>query len=133
VTTAAVVVVALPALRYPADGFPLSSYPMFGSDRDREVVIPTAVGIGDAGEVMRLDPRAIADTDESVQAAETVRLAMEIGDEARLCEEIAARLDAGSDVRTVEVRSETYDVVSYFDGVTAPLAVGIHAACEVSE
>jgi hypothetical protein len=133
VLVAVVVVVALPALRQPPrDGFPLSTYPMFAAERDREVVVATAVGIGpETGEVERLDPGVIADTDEVMLAAETVRLAVQGGGGARLCNEIADRLAGDADIDEVELRLETYDAVDYFDGDKDPLDVTVEASCAV--
>lgn len=128
-----VLVVAFPALRQPPrDGFPLSTYPMFAAERDREVVVATAVGIGaERDDVERLDPHIIADTDEVMLAAETVRLALEDGGGGRLCAEIADRLVGDAGLDTVELRLETYDAVDYFDGDKAPLDFTVAASCEV--
>ena len=124
-------VVVAPALRpTPRDGFPLSTYPMFASDRGREATVVTAVGVEDGGGVARLDPETIADTDEVMLAAATVRRAVAGGTADRLCAEIAARL-AGTAVQAVEIRTEAYDSVAYFDGETDPLAVTVHDRCGV--
>ena len=129
--TAVVLVVVAPALRTDApDGFPLSTYPMFAADRGRAVALATVVGIDRNGTAVRLDPGTIADTDEVMLASATVGRAVGAGSDARLCAEIADRLEGGA-VDTVEVRSETYDSVDYFAGDTEPLAIEVHTRCEV--
>ncbi|HEX6312999.1 MAG TPA: hypothetical protein VF152_15400 [Acidimicrobiia bacterium] len=128
---AVVLVVVAPALRPDApDGYPLSTYPMFAADRGREVDVATAVGLDGDGNVVRLDPETIADTDEVVLAAATVWQAIGAGAEARLCAEIADRV-AGGSLAAVEVRGETYDSIRYFDGEESPAEVVTHARCAV--
>lgn len=123
--------VVAPALRpTPRDGFPLSTYPMFAADRGREAAVVTAVGVDRDDAVERLDPETIADSDEVMLAAATVRRAVAAGTDARLCVEIAERLSGGG-VRAVEIRTETYDAVAYFDGDTEPLTATVHERCEV--
>lgn len=125
--------VAAPALRPdPPDGFPLSSYPMFSSERGARVSLATAVGITGGGEVVRLDPQRIGGGDEVMLAAATVSRAVAAGPEAsaQLCREIADRV-AVDGVVAVEVRVETYESVAWFSGDRAPLGVAALATCEV--
>jgi len=127
--------VASPALRsQPADGFPLSTYPMFSSDRGSRVSVGTAVAFDAAGAIHRLDPRAVGGGDEVMLAASTVRIAIEGGTASadRLCREIADRLAGDAVARRVEVRTEVHDALAWFEGDRDPLDVVAHARCAVA-
>jgi hypothetical protein len=127
-------VVAAPALRSePSDGFPLSSYPMFSSDRGRVAAVATAVGIDADGTAHRLGPHAIGGGDEAMLAASAVRRAAAAGgaETARFCEEVAARVagDGRTDLRAVQIRTEVRDAVADVEAEDAPLDVVVHATC----
>ena len=125
--------VGWPALQpHPADGFPVSSYPMFASDRGRVVVLATAVGRAASGGERRLGPGAIGGGDEVMLAAEAARLAVAggPGEARRFCAEVAERV-AEEDVVAVEVRTEVRDAVADPDAGDPPQAVQVHARCEV--
>ena len=124
-------VVAWPALDpSPSDGFPISSYPMFASDRGRVVDVATAVGLDAAGDVHRLDPHAIGGGDEVMLAASAVRRAVASGDAPRFCTEVARRVD-DEGVVAVEVRTERRDAVADPTAADPPLGVTVHATCEL--
>lgn len=134
---AVLVVVALvtawPALRRPpTDGFPLSTYPMFASDRGATATIATAVGVDDDGVVVRLSPELLSGTDEPMQAISTAAVAVREGRADTWCDQVADRV-AGtrSDVAEVVVQRETHDVVAHFADDAAPLDVEVVARCEV--
>jgi hypothetical protein len=127
VAVAVVVVgaVALPGLRTlleddAADGFPLSTYPMFVNDKGRTVRQATVVAagpnvddpIGVHDEVDRLSPRQIAQTDQVIQASVTVQNAVRAGPEGAraLCEEVAGRVDSPA---TVVVVLEEFDSIAW--------------------
>ena len=136
---AVVVVVALvvlsPALRSsPRDGYPLSTYPMFATDVGRTARVDTAVGLRADGTSTPLSPQLVTGTDEVILAASTVANAVAAGRErvAGLCSEIAARLSSRRrEIVEVQVATETYDAVDYFDGHTTPATVEVHATCPV--
>src|SRR5437762_2911428 len=137
VTTGVVVLVVLsPALRSSArDGFPLSNYPMFATDVGRTAVVDTARGVRADGSTVTLSPRLVTGTDEVILAASTVSNAVAGGPDrtARLCNEIAARLDGSRpDVVQVRIATETVDAVGWFAGDTAPQSVEVRATCPVS-
>ena len=89
-------VVLAPLLRAPKDDtYPLSTYPMFATDRGAVHEIATAVGIDTDGSVMRLSPRSIAGTDEVVLASVTVARAVARGEADELCAELVEFLAAG--------------------------------------
>lgn len=128
----AAAIVLSPLLRSPdSDSYPLSTYPMFSSDRGREAAIATAVGIDPDGVVSRLGPEAISGTDEVILAAATVGAAVRDDQAESLCEEIARRL-SGSSYLTVVVRTEVIDVVDHLAHDAAPLEVHEHATCDVA-
>jgi hypothetical protein len=123
----AAVVVMSPLLRAPSnDSYPLSTYPMFATDRGAVHGLATAVEIDDDGNVHRLSPELIAGTDEPVLASVTVTTSVRSGSAAELCEEIVARLGVG---HVVEVRTETVDVIALVAHDAAPLSVKTHARC----
>jgi hypothetical protein len=126
-------VVLWPAFqREPADGFPISSYPMFARRSGTVVQLATAVGVDAQGDVHRLGPEAVGGTDEVVLAAEQARRAVEEGRASAeaFCEEVADRVDDRAVVR-VEVRTEVRDAVDDIDADHAPLEVLVHARCGV--
>lgn len=123
----AALVVCSPLLREPAsDTYPLSTYPMFATDRGAIHDIATAVRIDADGTVHRLSPHLIGGTDEVILAAVTVDRAIARGEADELCAEILARLDDGS---TVEVRRERVDVVAHVIDDAEPQDVTVHATC----
>ena len=122
----AALLVLSPLLREPAnDTYPLSTYPMFATDRGPLRSIATAVERTDDGYV-RLSPELIAGTDEVVLAAVTVKQAVSRGEAGILCGEILERLGTN---RRVEVRSETLDVVALSLEGSTRTAIEVHARC----
>jgi hypothetical protein len=104
-----------------SDGFPLSTYPMFSRDRGQVVEVPTVVALGDDGEVERLPPSVIADTDQVLVAAAAVRRAVDGGPAAAgaLCAEVAER--AGGRGTSVAVVVERHDAIAWSAGDREPL------------
>ena len=122
----AALLVLSPLLRDPtSDTYPLSTYPMFATDRGNVHTIATAVERTDDGFV-RLSPKLIAGTDEAVLASVTVTRAVRLGEADILCEEILERV--GSD-RQIEVRTETLDVVVLSVEGSSDSTVTVHARC----
>jgi hypothetical protein len=133
---AAVLIVAmlLPLLGDPrGDSFPFSTYPMFSGRASSEATVPHAVLVAGDGERTVLPPEAVAN-DEVIQAYETLRQAVGQGADAtaRLCAR-AAEWQAGrsDEPARVEIVSDTYNAVAYFEGDKEPLATTVHATCEV--
>jgi hypothetical protein len=123
----AALAVASPLLRDPtSDTYPLSTYPMFATDRGGAHRIATAVEIDPDGTVHRLSPELIAGTDEVVLAAVTVDRSVRRGEADELCAEIADRVGPG---RRIDVRTETVDVVALVADDAPPLEVETHASC----
>src|SRR5690606_41860109 len=110
-----------PALRHPPrDGFPLSTYPMFASDRGTLSVVATAVGVTDGEARVRLSPHALAGTDEPMLAVSTARRAVEGGRAEPWCDEVADRLArcaphvGRAPLVAVEAVAEAHDAVAFF-------------------
>jgi hypothetical protein len=135
---AALLAMVGPPLRDPPrDSYPLSTYPMFSSDRGRMSSVATVVGIDDEGVVHRLDPHLISGSDEVMLSVQTASGAARAGAERsrQLCEEVAGRVAASAlagEVVRVEVRVEVHDAVDYFAaGSRVPQSVTEVASCEV--
>lgn len=127
-------VVAWPALRRPpTDGFPLSTYPMFATDRGREARVATAVGLTAHGERVRLSPELLAGTDEPMIAVGAARDAVsDAGSPETWCAEVARRVAAGRPgVERIDVVVEEHDAVAHFADDADPLAVDVRATCDV--
>jgi hypothetical protein len=131
VTAAAALAVLAPAAwPHASDGFPISSYPMFTSERDRTIGLDTVVLEHD-GRRTRLSPQAIGGTDEVVLASTTVSNAIAAGPGAvaRLCREVARRVDRPG---TVEVVTEVYDTIDLLRHGAEATDRTVHGTCEAS-
>jgi hypothetical protein len=129
----AVVVVGAVPLVLDRDSFPLSTFPMFAADIDRTQSIDTAVAIGTDGSIERLSPADIGGTTVVNQAASVVTTAIVGGRADELCAAIAKRVaGAGADRVAVEVVTERYDAVRWFDGERTPVERVVHARCPVA-
>ena len=126
-----VAVLAPPLRRPPNDSFPLSTYPMFSHPRDEVTPLQLTVAIAPDGTERRLPPRIVSGTTEIIHAASTMRRAIDEGDADGLCAEIVDRLGSETPGTRVEIRTQTYDVVGWFDGDRAPRSTTVHARCEV--
>jgi len=113
-----------------SDGFPISTYPMFTSERGRVMGIDTVVLV-DGARRERLSPEEIGGTDEIVHAAVTVTDAIQDGPAAleRLCHEVAGRVRRAG---TVEIVTETHDTIALLQDDAVPLAVLVHERCAAS-
>jgi len=129
VTVAVGLVVVAPAvLPDAADDFPISTYPMFTTERGEVVDIDTAVRVDDAGR-HRLSPELVGGTSEIVSAAVTVSRAIAEGAAAlaRLCGEIADRVDEPG---SIEIVTERHDAVALLQDGAQPLEVTVHERCD---
>lgn len=122
----------LAAMAWPAvdpdagDSLPFSNYPMFARQRPDVTRIDTATRVDAAGSRHALNAMQIGGTDEPVQAFRTVQQAIRTHHTPELCAEIAEGLEAGG---TVEIVSEEYDAVAWFDGDREPIERHVHASC----
>ena len=120
-------VVAPAVLPDAKDDFPISTYPMFTSERGEVVDLDTAVLVDDEGR-HRLSPEAIGGTDEIVAAAVTVSNAIAGGSATLdlLCQDIADRVDDRGEVQIVTERHDAVDLLR--DGAPA-IEVTVHERC----
>jgi hypothetical protein len=128
-----VLLVLLPGFFDPNwDSFPLSTYPMFARPR-RMPLLYFAEGTNQSGQRQRLPPELVANS-EVMQAAATVRRAVQAGPEARaaLCAEIARRAraeEAHSALFEVRLISARFDPVGYFRDGPVPRERTVHEHC----
>ncbi len=130
------VVVVSPAFgRPPKDDYPLSTYPMFSTNKDPKTTVDQVVVV--TGETATpLGPRFLG-TDEVLQARATIARAVRGGKPVTigLCTEVASRVtgdDRFADAAVVEVRTVTHDSIAYFaGGDTKPATVRTHARCKI--
>jgi len=121
------VIVLSPLARDPkSDTYPLSTYPMFASNRGELHRIPTVVEVRVDGTTARLSPELIAGTDELVLTAVTVTHAVNAGEAEALCAEVAERLGEG---RVARVQTEQHNVIGLIADDAPPLAIDVHAEC----
>jgi hypothetical protein len=110
------------------DSFPLSTYPMFSSDRSSSEPIDTVVGVDADGTLQRLTPHIISGGPEIVTAAVRVSAEIRAGRAAELCAEVAER--HGHRWPAYEVLTERYDAVAWYgDGDRTPIEITVHATC----
>ncbi|WP_437489021.1 hypothetical protein WME75_09910 [Sorangium sp. So ce1014] len=136
--TAGLVLLMLAPLfrRPPADSFPLSTYPMFSWGRhDARTAVERAIGVDSRGERRPIPPRLVG-SEEVLQAKATLAQSIRQGARAAraLCRGIAARVaeqDRYADVVKIEIRTDTFDAVAFFDGQEAPVDSKLHATCKV--
>jgi hypothetical protein len=123
-----VVVLGVVPLALNRDSYPLSTYPMFSSNRTTREPVDTAVLITADGTESTLNPEAIAGTDEPIIATVVVGNAIANGTADTLCSDIARRLDAGATGR-VEIITVVYDALDWFAGRRDPVERHVHATC----
>src|SRR5690606_37948515 len=116
------------------DSFPLSSYPMFSSIRERPW-IDVIVGYDADGREHRIGPKVVGNA-EVMQAAQTIRKAVRRKQARSLCEQVAARVSEApkyADIVRLEVQSRQFDPRTYFvsDAGKLPLRLRRRATCEV--
>ena len=128
----AVVVVGAVPFVLDRDSFPLSTFPMFAADIDRTQSIDTAVAMAPDGTTIRLTPAEIGGTTVVNQAASVVTTAIVGGRADELCATIARRLAGPAGAVAVEVVTERYDAVRWFDGDSTPVDRVVHVRCAVT-
>jgi hypothetical protein len=126
-----IVVIGIVPVAFDRDSFPLSTFPMFSAHIDRTQSIDTAVGLRADGTVVRLTPAQISGTTVVNQAASVVSSAIVEDRSDDLCAAVAARLGTKTDATAVEVVTERYDAVDWFDGARTPVDRIVHAHCPV--
>lgn len=110
------------------DSYPLSTFPMFSSNRSTREPVDTAVLVDSDGVVHHLSPQVIAGTDEPIIATVVVAKSVSDGTAMDLCHEITARLDPHH-VGHVEIVTVVYDALDWFEGRREPIERRVHASC----
>jgi hypothetical protein len=126
------------ARRPPRDDFPLSHYPMFASEpARREAPSYHVLARARTGRARPVPPDLLG-SEEIMQAHQTVHLAIRRGPEAAraLCETVALRIareggEAWADVDALEVRTDRFDPIAYWEGDRAPRDSKVHARCSM--
>jgi hypothetical protein len=128
-----VIVIGIVPLLLDRDSFPLSTYPMFSHRRSTAESVDTAVALDASGTPRRLGPQRIAGTDEIILATATVTNAINDGSVDVLCKEIAERVASigPADAVSVEVVTELYDAIDWYEGDHQPINRVVHATCPV--
>lgn len=109
---------ASPVLKHPnQDGFPLSTYPMFGWKRSTTITMEYIVGFTATGERWHPPPRAVG-TGEPMQAKRILENARRGGKERQLalCKAAAARMPrmrGGKDIVLMTMMTGTHEAVQY--------------------
>lgn len=118
-----------PAVR-DQDSFPLATYPMYSSSRDREVSLPTAVGLDERNRRRRLSPEVIGASPDPLIVVGELRDAI-AGDRIdELCTAIAGRVD-DPELIAVEVVTEDHDAVDQVRGRSSLRSRTVHERCPV--
>jgi hypothetical protein len=128
---------ASPLFRAPSnDGFPLSTYPMFATQRVKPSLV-TAEGTTVAGAAVALPPNVVS-SGAVMQAMATLSQAESQGDAAlrKLCANIAeraARAPALPPLRRVQIVSARFDPIAYFETGPRPEERRVLVRCRVPE
>jgi hypothetical protein len=118
-----------------SNGFPLSNYPMFSKHRDTNVKVAHVVARSRTGHDRPVPPRLL-DTAEIMQASQTAVVAAKSdAGAAELCARVAANVaragTAWADVDRLELRTDRYDAVRYWQGERTPKRSQVHATCTI--
>ena len=120
-----------------ADGYPLTTYPMYSGSKGTTSRVRTLLGITRSGEQELLTPALIAGDSSVILAVRTTAGARSRKSRLALCERVAERVAAVPDLRSRYVEllflTERYDALAYFDGATKPEAIKVHARCPVPQ
>lgn len=134
-----VTVAVLGAVWWPArpggrDGFPLSSYPMFGYARPPTSEIDTVLGVDADGQRRPLSPELLAGVSQPKLALERVRDAIRRERAGALCRDVAERVRervASERVVALEVVTDTWDTLAGLEPGAEPRTRVVHERCEV--
>jgi len=131
--TAAVVGAVVAPVALDADGFPLSTYPMYSRLRSTEVEFVTAQAVDPHGARSRLSLGVIGASDDPLIVAGELRATIRAGRADDRCAAIAERwraARAANEPGTIDVVSEVHDVVRLATGDDSLLERTVHARCE---
>ena len=114
------------------DSYPLSTYPMFSSRRTAVEPVHTAVIAYPDGTIGRLSPTQISGNDEVIIAAQLVYEAIRRDGGEVLCADIASRLNDVDTAAEVEIVTEKYDAIDWYEGRKSPISRVVHTSCRAS-
>lgn len=134
-----VTAVVLGAVWWPArpggrDGFPLSTYPMFGYARAPTSRVDTVLGVGDDGQRRPLSPELVGGVTHPKLALRRVMEAVAERRTDALCRDVAQRVAARPPARrphALEVVTDTWDTLHALEPGAEPRTRVVHARCEV--
>lgn len=109
------------------DSLPVSSYPMFAHPRQAVSSFDLALHQSFEGDERLLGEDVVGGTGEPMQAAMTLRQAIQRGQAHSLCEEIGETVGLAGVVMIITAR---YDAVAWFRGEKAEVDRIVHASCE---
>ena len=119
-----------------SDSFPLSTYPMFSGLSDSTTSIDHVVAVAEDESRTPLPPESVAN-EEVLQAMVIISGAIHQGPEATeaLCRKAALWVYEArwENIETVEVLTDSFDSLDYFDGDKTPISSVLHARCVVEE
>lgn len=116
------------------DSYPLSTYPMFSSRRTAIEPVHTAVLVDSTGTATRLSPTQISGNDEVIIAAQLVFRAIAQDGGETLCADISRRVLASAESgSSIEIVTERYDAIDWYEGRRSPISRVVHSRCRVSE
>jgi len=127
-----VVVIGIVPVALDRDSYPLSTYPMFSSRRTAIEPVHTAVVVSPDGTIRRLSPTQISGNDEVIIAAQLVNRSIRSDGGQVLCTDIASRLPASLVGADVEIVTERYDAIEWYEGNKSPVSRVVHTSCRVS-
>lgn len=127
-----IVVIGVVPVALDRDSYPLSTYPMFSSRRTAVEPVHTAVVAAADGSVRRLSPTQISGNDEVIIAAQLVYEAIRRDGGEVLCADIASRLSSADTGTEVEIVTEKYDAIDWYEGRKSPISRVVHTSCRVS-
>lgn len=132
IVTSIVVVIGVVPLVLDRDSYPLSTYPMFSSRRTAIEPVHTAVLVDSEGEVTRLSPTQISGNDEVIIAAQLVYESIGRDGGVILCDDISRRIvEPSTRGATIEIVTERYDAIAWYEGRRSPISRVVHASCAV--
>lgn len=133
IVTSIVTVIGVVPLLLDRDSYPLSNYPMFSSRRTAIEPVHTAVLVDSGGEVTRLSPTQISGNDEVIITAQLVHESIGRDGGQQLCDDISRRIgEPTTRDATIEIVTERYDAIDWYEGRRSPISRVVHASCRVS-
>lgn len=128
-----VVVIGIMPVLLGRDSYPLSTYPMFSSRRTSIEPVHTVVVVDTDGTTRRLTPTQISGNDEVIVAAQLVFEAIRRDGGVVLCDDVARRVSIQFQGFDVEVVTEKYDAIDWYEGRRSAVSRVVHTSCRVPD